>query len=411
MSRLNVLWVIDHVCYDGSLHGGGRLYWNVLQHFDDSRVRVVPYLLRATPEIRRVFRDSPVPVGILDKGKFDPSTLRTFLRLIKEENIHVMHLHCYGASTFGRLASLLTGVPAVIHDYDTEVYFQYPWYLRLADRILASRTDRAIASSPMVRDFLIHRRRIDDGRILRMFHAIPADRYRTVGADRIAAIRESLHIDRDTRLVGTVTKLGPQRGNDILLAAAARVVHQVPNCCFVLLYQRTHFHRLPSQKYVPASTADAEAQVVELAGQIDRLGLTDSVRLVEWPANVAEYIAACEFVVAPFLSERFSSVHLLEAMAQGKPLVASALGEQREIVQDGINGCLVPPGRVEELGERIKQLLEDPALLQRLGSRAREAAEAYSAPSCARTLERLYAELAARATAPRRRPRSLEAVS
>jgi glycosyltransferase involved in cell wall biosynthesis len=401
MSRINVLWVIDHVCYDGSLHGGGRLYWNVLQHFESSRVHVVPYLLRATPEIRRVFRDSPVPVGILDKGKFDPSTLSTFLRLIKAENIHVMHLHCYGASSFGRLASVLTGVPAVIHDYDTEVYFRYPWYLWLADRLLASRTARAIASSPMVRDFQVHRRKIEDGRILRMFHAIPADRYETVGADRIAAIRTALGVPADTRLVGTVTKLGPQRGTEILLEAAARVVREVPNCCFVLLYQATHFHRLPSRKYVPASAADAEAQVKELTGQIERLGLTQSVRLVEWPANIGDYIAACEFVVAPFQSERFSSVHLLEAMAQGKPLVATALGEQGEIVKDGINGCLVPPGRAEELAGKIRQLLENPAEVRRLGDRAREDAERYSAPACARALEGLYADLAERAPARR----------
>ena len=401
MSQINVLWVIDHVCYDGSLHGGGRLYWNVLPHFASSRIRVVPYLLRATPEIRRVFLDSPVPVGILDKGRLDPSTLATFLRLIKAEDIHVMHLHCYGASSFGRMASALTGVPAVIHDYDTEVYFRYPWYLWLADRVLASRTDRAIASSPMVRDFQVHRRKINDDRILRMFHAIPADRYEPVGADRIAAIRERLNVRADTRLVGTVTKLGPQRGTEVLLAAAARVVREVPDCCFVLLYQATHFHRLPSRKYVPVSAADVEAQVEELTGQIERLGLTESVRLVEWPANLGEYIAACEFVVAPFLSERFSSVHLLEAMAKGKPLVATALGEQGEIVKDGINGYLVPPGRAEELAGRIGQLLKNPAELQRLGDRAREDAERYSAPACARALEGLYAELAERAAARR----------
>jgi glycosyltransferase involved in cell wall biosynthesis len=175
----------------------------------------------------------------------------------------------------------------------------------------------------------------------------------------------------------------------------------VPNCCFVLLYQATHFHRLPSRKYVPVSAADAEAQVKELTGQIERLGLTKSVRLVEWPANIGEYIAACEFVVAPFLSERFSSVHLLESMAQGKPLVATALGEQGEIVKDGINGYLVPPGRAEELAGGIRQLLENPAELQRLGARAREDAQRHSAPACARVLEGLYAELAERAPARR----------
>src|ERR1043165_6059668 len=215
MSRINVLWVIDHVCYDGSLHGGGRLYWNVLQHFEDSRVHVVPCLLRATEEIRRVFRDSPVPVRVLDKGKFDPTTLWTLLRLIREHDIHVLHLHCYGASTFGRLASALTGVPVVVHDYDTEVYFPYPWYHSLADRVLAPRTDRAVASSPMVREFQAHKRKIAEGRILERFHAIPPGRYAPVAADRIAAIRETLHLCPNERLVGTPTKLGPQRGNDV----------------------------------------------------------------------------------------------------------------------------------------------------------------------------------------------------
>ncbi len=62
-------------------------------------------MLRADDTIRQVFEDSPVPVRTLDKAKFDPRTLATFLRLIRKERIQVMHLHCYAASTFGRLAA------------------------------------------------------------------------------------------------------------------------------------------------------------------------------------------------------------------------------------------------------------------------------------------------------------------
>ena len=113
MSRINILWVIDHVCYDGSLHGGGRLYWNLLPKFDPERCNVIPCLLRADDEIRRLFEESPVPVRILDKGKFDLTTLWTFLRLIKKEKIDVMHLHCYSASSFGRLRSTSIGSSTV----------------------------------------------------------------------------------------------------------------------------------------------------------------------------------------------------------------------------------------------------------------------------------------------------------
>lgn len=61
-----------------------------------------------------------------------------------------MHLNCYAAFIFGRLASMLSGVPAVIHDYDTAVYFPYPRYLWAADHLLAPFTRRATAASPMV---------------------------------------------------------------------------------------------------------------------------------------------------------------------------------------------------------------------------------------------------------------------
>jgi glycosyltransferase involved in cell wall biosynthesis len=394
MKPLNVLWVIDHVCYDGSLHGGGRLYWNVLPRFNPDRVRVVPCLVRATDEIREVFAASAVPVRILDKPKFDPTTLWTLLKLIRQERIDVMHLHCYSASTFGRLAGLLTGVPTIIHDYDTEVYFPYPSYLWIADRALAPATGHAIAASPMVRNFLLRKRHIDGGKITMLFHAVPAEKYEHVPAERTAKLRESLGAGPDTTVVGTLTKLGPQRGNEYLLKAAAQVRKARPNVLFVLTFKPTRFHRLPSKKYVEVTKADTDSQIKAIQDEVERLGISDAVRLVEWPKTVDELIAACDFIVAPFQSERFSSVYLLEAMAKGKPVVATAMGEQRELITDGKNGYLVTPGDAGELARRISQLAGDRAELQRLGRAARAEAEKHSANAYARRLEELYLQLA-----------------
>jgi len=394
MKTLNVLWAIDHVCYDGNLHGGGRLFWNVLPRFDPERVRVVPCLLRADEEIREVFADSPVPVRVLDKPKFDPTTLFTFLKLIRQEGIDVMHLHCYGASTFGRLAGLLTRVPTVIHDYDTEVYFPYPSYLWIADRTLAPATGHAIAASPMVKSFLMRKRKIDSGKISMLFHAVPPEKYEPVAAARTAEIRRSLGAGPDTMIVGTLTKLGPQRGNDILLKAAVEVRKANPNVLFVLTFKPTRFHRLPSKKYVEVRQADTDSQIRAIGDEVERLGVADAVRLVEWPESVDDLIASCDVIVAPFQSERFSSVYLVEAMAKGKPLVASDMGEQREIITSGKNGYLVAPGDVSELARRIVQLASDRGELERLGREARAASEGYSAAAYASRLEELYLQLA-----------------
>jgi glycosyltransferase involved in cell wall biosynthesis len=395
MSPINVLWIIDHVCYDGSLHGGGRLYWNVVPRFDSNRFRIVPCMLRAGETIREVFAHSPVPVKVLDKGRFDPTTLWTFLRLIREENIHVMHLHCYGASTFGRLASLITGVPAIIHDYDTEVYFPYPWYLRAADRLLAPTTPSAIAASPMVRDFLMRKRKIGRERIRMMFHAVPAEKYAPVSRERVQAIKGLLAINGRTKIVGTLTKLGTQRGNEYMLAAAAAALKVFPELLFLILYKPTYFHRLPNQSYVPVSGADIQGKAMGLEGLAETLGIRGNVRFMESPDNVDEWISACDLIVAPFLSDRFSSVNLLEAMAMGKPVISTDIGEQREIIQNGIDGFLVSPGDVEGLAEAILQVLTKPEALDQMSRRARAKAEQYSADAYAENLQRLYAELAA----------------
>lgn len=400
---MNVLWVIDHVCYDGSLHGGGRLYWNLLPRFDAARFRIVPCMLRASETIRQLFTKSPVPVRILDKRKFDPTTLWTFLRLIKEENIHLMHLHCYGASTFGRLAGLITGVPTIIHDYDTEVYFPYPRYLAIADRILAPATGRAIAASPMVRDFLMRKRRIESGRIQTMLHAIPAEKYARSPSETVVEVRKGLGVTGDTRIVGTVTKLGPQRGNEYLLRAAREVVKAFADVVFVLIYRPTYLHRLPGRKYVDIPHTDTEGMLSELAGLVKEFRIEKNVRIIRWPENLDEVVSTCDLIVAPFLSERFSSVNLLEALAMGKPVIATDIGEQREVVKNGIDGYLVSPGDVEELAKTILKVLTHPEDLDRLSRQARARSEQHSADAYVRTLQGLYLEVARNGTGDSRR--------
>jgi glycosyltransferase involved in cell wall biosynthesis len=395
MSAVNVLWVIDHVCYDGSLHGGGRLYWDLLPRFKADRVHVVACMLRATTEIRALFARSPFSVRILDKAKFDPTTLWTFLRLIKEENVHAMHLHCYASSTFGRLAGVLTGVPTIIHDYDTEVYFPYPSYLGLADRLLAATTAGALAASPMVRDFLLHRRGIPREKIRLMLHAIPRAKYVPIPEDRTDSVRGTLGIDKTTHVVGTVTKLGPQRGNRDLLRALQHVVDRCPNTVLLLIHKQPRLHRPPSAAYVQPSTTEREDSVSDLQLLARQLGIEGHIRFVPWPENVDVIVAVSDVIVAPFRSERFSSVQLLEAMAQGKPLIATDMGEPREIIRNGVNGYLVAPGDVQELAARILELLTDSRKLQEVGHEARSSAEQHSVDVYAERLQRWYTELAA----------------
>ena len=79
-------------------------------------------------------------------------------------------------------------------------------------------------------------------------------------------------------------------------------------------------------------------------------------------------------------------------MAMGKPVVATRLGEQCEIVIDGVNGFLVPPENHQELADRIRLLLQDPPALERIGAEARNSARSHSVKGCVSRLQALYVE-------------------
>ncbi len=393
-SRLNILWVIDHVCYDGNLHGGGRLYWNVVPRFDQNRFHVIPCFLRSSDEVRKVFENSPAPVTIFDKGKYDLTTLWTLLRVIRRERIHVMHLHCYASSTFGRLAGGITGVPTIVHDYDTNIYFPYMWYLRLADRVLAGMTKGAIAASPMVRNFLMNRRRIDGKKIRMMFHAIPSKKYAPVEEELVIRTKQKLGVPRNALVVGTVTKLGPERGNEYLLEAAKEVLHRQPDVHFVLVYKPTYYHRVPDAYRSLATIHDTASMRADLEKLARDLGIEKNCHFIDSLDDPDEFVSMSDLIVAPFLNARFSCVYLLEAMALGKPLIATDMGEQREIIKDGINGRLVPPGDVKQMAGAIVGLLANPSQLRNMGLEARKTSEGYTIDRYVGMLQDWYTELA-----------------
>jgi glycosyltransferase involved in cell wall biosynthesis len=257
-------------------------------------------------------------------------------------------------------------------------------------------TRGAVAASPMVREFAVRTRRIAPEKIRLMFHAVPRKKFREQPPERIAGIRAELGAGPGTEIVGAVTKLGPQRGNADLVRAAHKVLQRRPETLFVVVYKKTIYHRDPQKKYVSDPRVDhSEEGRQGLMNLIQQLGIEDRFLLVDGLDRSDELIAAMDLVTAPFQSRRFSSVKLLEAMAQAKPLVATGLGEQRELIQDGREGYLVPPCDPGRLAERILHCLEHPEERRRLGRRAQETARRHSVDSVVADLEMWYRRLAA----------------
>jgi glycosyltransferase involved in cell wall biosynthesis len=127
-----------------------------------------------------------------------------------------------------------------------------------------------------------------------------------------------------------------------------------------------------------------------VTGSLGALPPTQGVVIRGWTAAISEYFAAADAFVLPSYGDSMSNA-LLEAMALGLPVVATRVGAAEEMIQDGQNGLLVSPGRLDELARALMQVIDDGALRERLGSAPRKSIEErYSIESVVDRVERMY---------------------
>jgi glycosyltransferase involved in cell wall biosynthesis len=181
--------------------------------------------------------------------------------------------------------------------------------------------------------------------------------FRRPAEESTADVRRTLGLADSVRLVvGLFGRVAPWKGQHLAIEAAARL-----DATALLI--------------VGAPLFGEVAYAEELAGLVERLGLTDRVKLLGFREDVPRLMRAVDVVVHTSTApEPFGRV-LVEAMLVERPVIASDAGGAREIVEEGITGLLVPPGQSDPLAKALRRLLDDPALRLSMGQRGRERAE------------------------------------
>jgi glycosyltransferase involved in cell wall biosynthesis len=393
---LNVLWLIDHVCYDGSLHAGGRLYMNVIPRIDPSKVKIHPYFLNASDAVLKQFERAPHPVVNLAVSKYDVFSPMKVNSLVRRHNVDVMHLFCFGASTFGRAASIWNRVPSVIHEFDTPTYGPYPPAYRFIDRLLLGRTNFALGASTHCRDFIHEKRLVPRDKIEVLYHAVPPEKAELAKQWTRERGRQELGWNDGRFVFLTVTKLGPDRGNEALLEAFAEVRKRMPNAHLCLIYRPTLYHRIPLRYKDIPWIGDPVATRKRITDMVAQLGLGDSVTLVEMeaPERHEPYFAASDVIVVPFESPLFSSVNMIESMLYGLPQVVTDMGEPADIVNRWGTGVKVPPKNPAELAKKMLEVAQNQALREALSKKVYAASIDFGVDAVAERLSRLYIRIA-----------------
>src|SRR5712692_9643569 len=232
---LNVLQVCDHLGWEGSrMHGVKRLFAWMIPRFDRERFDVSLVSLRKKDLSEETLDALGVEITYLERSKFDPLTLPALLKVVDDKQIDVLHLHGYGATTFGRLAGAIRRVPTILHEHANLT--DTPWFQKVADRCLEPSTDIALAVSKSTADFVIQAREVPPAKVKVVYLGVPLEEFsREQGADEIAEARRELGIAASEFSIGSVTRLHESKGNSYLIDAAARVVRERPTARFFLV--------------------------------------------------------------------------------------------------------------------------------------------------------------------------------
>lgn len=336
----------------------------LIRHLD--RAHVEPYLclLRGEDERSRALEPGGCTVLRLGVRSFGhPSTLLAAWRLarfLRREQIDVFQVYFPESTYFGVPAAWLAGVPRILRTRNNLGYWMTPWHRRLG-RLCDALSDGLVANCDACRDAVVADEGLSPERVVVLENGVDLGRF------------PNAHSQPRTRRVGVTANLRPVKGLDLFVHAAAEVAAAHPGATFHV-----------------AGEGPLRPELERLAND---LGLGGRLFLPGSVADVPGFLAGLDVAVLPSLSEGMSNA-LLEYMAAGRAVVATAVGGNVRLIEDGVNGLLVPPGEPMRLAAAISRLLSDPALAARLGAAARRRAEErYSRAAMVRRFEAFYLNL------------------
>lgn len=263
-------------------------------------------------------------------------------QLVKSLKPDVLHSNNLKAALVCGMVAKITGVPHVWHDRTQHMNSLY--------KLATVGADAVVAISQWVA-----RKHGHGPKVSIAYNGVSTSQFETVD---INSFRESLGIPRDCLVIGAVSRLTPWKGLDYLIQAVGRVVSESSKDIRLVIV---------GDEQIERGTGERQ----RLQSIVEDLGLHNRVTFAGFRSDVPNCMAGLDIVVVPSIeAEPFGRV-AIEAMAAGKPVIASNIGGLPEVVADGVTGLLVEPKDVEALAKAILRLVNDPSLLVEMGFQGR----------------------------------------
>jgi glycosyltransferase involved in cell wall biosynthesis len=280
--------------------------------------------------------------------KWNAETLYRIARWLSSARVDILHTYLFGLDSFGILPAKLFKVPVAISSRREIAVWQrrkHLWMNRLGNFF----ADGVICCSRAVEKWTVEKENINPRKIRTLYNGVDLGRF--CGADHSAdSVREEFCVPKDGILIGTVANFSEVKGYPYLLDAARRILCKNPFVWFLLVGGGPLIE-------------ETKRMAREIPGH-------ERIVFSGFRTDIPRLIGAMDIFVFASVLEGFPNV-LLEAMAMGKPVVATETGGIPELISSGDEGILVPPGNGERLAEGVLSVLENPALGKRFAEKAR----------------------------------------
>ncbi|MBI2959250.1 MAG: glycosyltransferase [Betaproteobacteria bacterium] len=369
---------IAHVLNTIGLGGVPEACFHLLRELPRERYDCRVYVLRRASDEEGArggrlgrFAEIGVPVSFSAQGEDKMALVGELAAWLVGQEIDLLHTHSYKPNLYGRLAGLLCqprGLRLLAH-YHNQYDNKWASDGKLVfDRRLAEFPGALVACSRSVAGHVAERIGVPAARIDVVPNGVEAERF--ARGDRCTA-RAQLGIGDDRIVVGLVGRISEQKGQEEFIRAAAIVRARFPAALFLVIGS--------------ADTPNLLAQAKDLVAE---LGVADSVRFTGHVADMPSLYASLDVLAAPSRWEGFGLM-LVEAMAAGKPIVATRVGAIPEVC-GGDTALLVPPCNPPALAEALLALLADPVRAQAMGRAGAARAGEYSWRRSGALLEGIY---------------------
>jgi glycosyltransferase involved in cell wall biosynthesis len=310
--------------------GGGleKITGEIVGGLNKDRFDPEIWCLHQPGRLLKEFRRKGFKVRVLGIHTYhNPWNILKLAFLLKQARVDILHTHIYFAATIGRLAAKIAGTKVCINHVHSSYWHYSKMNLRI-ERFLSSWTHKIICVSKSVYQFVVEHEKIDSHKAVVIYNGISRNE-----------IKQSPKGSNEF-VISVVASLYENKGHKVLLEALALLKDGYPNIRCQIVGEGEEEAKL--KKLV---------QDLHIESQVHFLG-------IRW--DIPEILSSSDLLVLPTIAREGLPLSILEAMAYGVPVVASAVGGIPEIIEHDKNGYLVPPKDPRALADCIEQLIKNP---------------------------------------------------